>query len=43
MGEAEILPGKGLLVIHAELICYGDAASDELCMPGSPGCGGSLE
>ncbi|HMX79755.1 MAG TPA: peptidase M10 [Ferruginibacter sp.] len=31
MGEAEILPGKGLLVIHAELICYGDAASDALC------------
>lgn len=30
MGEAELLPQKNLLIIHAELIFYGDAASDEL-------------
>ncbi len=30
MGEAELLPNKNLLVIHAELIFYGDAANDEL-------------
>lgn len=30
MGEAELLPAKGILVIHAELIFYGDAANEEL-------------
>jgi len=30
MGEAELQPHKNLLVIHAELIFYGDAANDML-------------
>lgn len=30
MGEAELQPHKNLLVIHAELIFYGDAANDVL-------------
>ncbi len=30
MGEAELQPHSNLLVIHAELIFYGDAANDEL-------------
>ena len=30
MGEAELQPNKNLLVIHAELIFYGDAANDVL-------------
>lgn len=30
MGEAELQPLKNLLVIHAELIFYGDAANDTL-------------
>jgi hypothetical protein len=30
MGEVEILPRRSLLIIHAELIFYGDAANDTL-------------
>lgn len=30
MGEAELQPDKNLLIIHAVLIFYGDAANDEL-------------
>lgn len=30
MGEAELQPHKNLLIIHAELIFYGDAANDVL-------------
>jgi len=30
MGEVEILPEKKLLIIHAVIIIYGDAASEEL-------------
>lgn len=30
MGEVELQPGKNLLIIHAVLIFYGDAANDEL-------------
>lgn len=32
MGEAELQPHRNLLIIHAELIFYGDAASEELSM-----------
>lgn len=30
MGEAELQPNRNLLIIHAELILYGDAAGEEL-------------
>src|SRR5436190_1841255 len=30
MGEAELQPHNGLLIIHSELIFYGDAANEEL-------------
>lgn len=30
MGEAELQPDRNLLIIHAELIFYGDAANEEL-------------
>ena len=30
MGEAELQPNQNLLIIHAELIFYGDAANEEL-------------
>ncbi|MBL7702917.1 MAG: peptidase M10 [Ferruginibacter sp.] len=30
MGEAELLPDKNLLIIHAVIIIYGDAANEEL-------------
>lgn len=32
MGEAELQPGKNLLIIHASIIIYGDAANDALAM-----------
>lgn len=32
MGEAELQPNRNLLIIHAELIFYGDAATEELSM-----------
>ena len=32
MGEAELQQNRNLLIIHAELICYGDAATGELSM-----------
>ena len=30
MGEVELLPDKNLLIIHATIIIYGDAANDDL-------------
>lgn len=30
MGEAELLPGRNLLIIHAVIIIYGDAANETL-------------
>ncbi len=30
MGEAELQPNNNLLLIHALIICYGDAANDDL-------------
>lgn len=32
MGEVELLPDKNLLIIHAVIIVYGDAAHDELAV-----------
>lgn len=32
MGEVELLPEKNVLVIHAVIIIYGDAASDALSL-----------
>jgi hypothetical protein len=32
MGEAEILPNNNVLVIHAEMIIYGDAANEDLSL-----------
>jgi hypothetical protein len=32
MGEAEIQPHRNLLIIHAELIFYGDAANEDLSL-----------
>ena len=32
MGEAELLPNNNLLIIHAIINIYGDAANDELSL-----------